>query len=144
MGDIPDEPDAGSPATDVAISDPEAVAEAGGAMVAVGDDEVWLDFEAGEPETVMRQLPHVRGLLADLAAIGRAGAEFVWSRTPGEATVPEDEFFELMTPTSLRIHTDGGFSVHYEHTSDVLVMDGYWLAVRFTADRTPVDEFVDA
>jgi hypothetical protein len=138
--------DMDSPATDVAIGNAEAVAAAGEAMVAVGDDEVWLNFECAGPEKVMQQIPHARGLLADLAAIGRAGAEFVWSRTTEEdkAGIGEDAFFELMTPSSLVVHSDGEFVVHYERTSDVLVMDGYWIAVHFDADRTPVDDFVDA
>lgn len=138
--------DMDTPATDIAIGDPEAVAAAGEALVAFGDDEVWLDFECAGPEKVMRQIPHARGLLADLAAIGRAGAELVWSRTTDEdrAEIGEDAFFELMTPSSLVVLTNDDFVVHYERTSDVLVMDGYWIAVRFTADRTPVDEFVDA
>jgi hypothetical protein len=42
------------------------------------------------------------------------------------------------------VHSNGDFVVHYERTSDVLVMDGYWIAVQFDADRTPVDEYVDA
>jgi hypothetical protein len=138
--------DMDAPTTDVALSNAEAVAEAGQAMVAFGDDEVWLNFECAGPEKVMQQLPHVRGLLADLTDLGRAGAEFVWSRTTDEdkAEIGEDEFFELMTPTSLVVLSAGDFEVHYEQTNDVLVMDGYWLAVQFTADRVPVDSFVDA
>ncbi|MDQ3790064.1 MAG: hypothetical protein M3422_22825, partial [Actinomycetota bacterium] len=133
--------DMDSPETDIALSNADAVAAAGEAMVAFGDDEVWLNFECAGPEKVMQQIPHARGLLADLTAIGRAGAEFVWSRTTDEdkAGIGEDAFFELMTPSSLVVHSNGDFVVHYERTSDVLVMDGYWIAVQFDADRTPVD-----
>jgi hypothetical protein len=102
---------------------------------------VWLDFECAGPGKVTRQLPHARELLADLAGIGRVGAEFLW------ATDPEGDkaaFLEVMAPTSLVILSPGDFEIHYEGTSDVLVMDGYWLAVQFTADRTPVDHSVEA
>jgi hypothetical protein len=130
-----------SPTCDAALREPADVVAAGEAMVAIGDDEVWLDFECAGPGKVTRQLPHARELLADLAGIGRVGAEFLW------ATDPEGDkaaFLEVMAPTSLVILSPGDFEIHYEGTSDVLVMDGYWLAVQFTADRTPVDHSVEA
>lgn len=130
-----------SPVADVALSDPDPVAEAGEAMVRVGDREVWLSFESAGPDKVRAQLPHVRGLLADLDTIGRAGAEFLWARH-GEDD--KDEFMALATATSLVVLSNGDFEVHYEETSGVYVMDGYWLAVQFTADRTPVEDLVEA
>jgi hypothetical protein len=135
-----------TPDTDVALSNADAVAAVGEAMVAFGEDTVWLNFECAGPEKVNQQLPHVRGLLADLADIARVGAEFVWARSSEEdrAEIGEAEFFELMTPSSLVVLSDGDFEIHFEGTSGVLVMDGYWIAVQFTADRTPVMDYVEA
>lgn len=135
-----------SPAADVTLADEDAVAEACEAMVTIGEHELWLSFECGGPEKVRQLLPHTRGLLADIERIGREGAEFLWSRTvEGDETEEEKaEFLEIARPTSLVVYVSGDFSVHYEETSEVYVMDGYWLSVQFTADRTPVDHSIEA
>jgi hypothetical protein len=133
-----------SPAADVALSDPDAVAEAGEAMVRVGDRDVWLSFDCAGPEKIREQLPHVRGLLADLDTIGRVGAEFLWARYEGDPEDDKAEFMALATASSLVVLSNGDFEVHYEETSGVYVMDGYWLAVQFSADRTPVEDLVEA
>lgn len=135
-----------SPAADVALSDPDAVADAGEAVVKIGDRDVWLSFERAGPGKVREQLTHVRGLLADLDAIGRAGAEFLWARYEKHHDESDDEaeFMSLTTATSLVVLSTGDFEVHYEETSGVYVMDEYWLAVQFTADRTPVEDLVEA
>jgi hypothetical protein len=134
------------PATDAALSEPDAVIEAGEAMVKLGEDELWLSFECAGPGKVAQLLPHARELLADIERIGRDGAEFMWSRTAeaDETEEDRDEFFEVARPTSLVIYVSGDFAVHYEETTEIYVMDGYWLAVQFTADRTPVIHYVDA
>lgn len=134
------------PAADVALADEDAVAEAGEAVVKIGDNEVWLSFECGGPGKVRQLLPHARGLLADVERIGREGAEFLWARhTEGEESEADKaEFLAVARPTSLVVYVSGDFAVHYEETSEVYVMDGYWLAVQFTADRTPVDHTVEA
>ena len=54
------------------------------------------------------------------------------------------EFLSLTTATSLVVLSTGDFEIHYEETSGVYCMDGYWLAVQFTADRTPVEHLVEA
>lgn len=129
-----------APATDMALSDPAAVATAGEARVPVGDAEVWLDFDCAWPEKVLQLLPHARRLLAELARIGRAGAEFLWANDPygDEAT-----FFDAMTPTGLIIFLTGDFEIHYERTNGVLCFEGYWRTVTFTADGTPVDHWAE-
>ena len=135
-----------SPAADAALSEPAAVAEAGEAVVKLGDRDVWLSFECAGPGKVTEQLPHVRGLLADLDALGRAGAEFLWARHEDahDADDDKDEFMAVATATSLVVLSTGDFEIHYEETSGVYCMDGYWLAVQFTADRTPVEDLVEA
>jgi hypothetical protein len=134
-----------APAADAALSDAETVAAAGEAMVTPPDgQEVWLDFETEGRVTEL--LPQARALLADLPGIGRTGAEFLWSRTTEGDETEDDraEFFEIMKPTSLVLSADGDFTVHYEGAAGTYCMDGYWLSVRFTEDRTPVDHAVEA
>lgn len=135
-----------SPAADVRLADEDAVAEACEAMVTIGERELWLSFECGGPEKVRQLLPHTRALLADIERIGRDGAEFLWARhVEGDETEADKaEFLEVARPTSLVVYVSGDFAVHYEETSEVYVMDGYWPAVQFTADRTPVDHTVEA
>lgn len=135
-----------SPAADRALSEPDAVVEAGEAMVTIGDEELWLSFECAGPGKVEQLLPHARALLADIERIGRDGAEFLWAGTAEDDETEEDkaEFLEVARPTSLVIYVSGDFAVHYEETSEVYVMDGYWLAVQFTADRTPVVHYLEA
>lgn len=135
-----------APAADVTLADENAIAEAGEATVTIGDDELWLSFECGGPGKVRQLLPHARALLADIERIGRDGAEFLWARTAEDDETEEDkaEFLEVARPTSLVIYVSGDFAVHYEETSEVYVMDGYWLAVQFTADRTPVVHYIEA
>jgi hypothetical protein len=133
-----------SPAADVALSEPDAVADAGEAMVRIGEREVWLSFECAGPGKVREQLTHVRGLLAELDVVGRAGAEFLWARYEGDDKGDKAEFMSLATATSLVLLSTGDFEVHYEETSGVYCMDGYWLAVQFAADRTPVEDLVEA
>lgn len=139
------------PRTDLAMSGPEVaqIIQAGEAMIVVdGEDAIWLDFDNAWPEKVEELLPHTRALLADLQAIGRAGAEFLWHQTENATEDDEgsaEEFFATMAPTTLVVYVTGDFAVHYERMSgSVFYMDGYWPAVRFRADRTPVDHFVDA
>jgi hypothetical protein len=135
-----------SPTTDRALADEDVVAEAGEVVVTIGDDELWLSFECAGPGKVRQLLPHARELLADIERIGRDGAEFMWARIAedDETGKDQDEFLDVARPTSLVIYVSGDFAVHYEETSEVYVMDGYWLAVQFTADRTPVIHYVDA
>lgn len=135
-----------SPTTDRALSEPDAVIEAGEATVSIGDEELWLSFECAGPGKVRQLLPHARELLADIERIGREGAEFLWTRFAEDDETDEDreEFLEVARPTSLVIYVSGDFAVHYEETSEIYVMDGYWLAVQFTADRTPVVHYIDA
>jgi hypothetical protein len=132
------------PHTDAALSEPDAVVAAGSAVVALaGGEEVWLDFESAGPGKVTELLPHTRALLADLTRVSHEGAEFLWSRIAGDGA-DRGEFFEVMTPTSLVVYVTGEFAVHYEGTSGTLCMEGYWLAVQFAADRTPLDHTVEA
>jgi hypothetical protein len=57
----------------------------------------------------------------------------------------EEGFFELAKPTSLVVYVTGDFAIHYEELSDTYFsLDGYWPAVRFRADGTPVDHYVAA
>jgi hypothetical protein len=63
----------------------------------------------------------------------------------GEDEPDEDGSFAGMVPTSLVVYLSGDFAVHYEQMSGTeFYMDGYWAAVRFRADRTPVDHSVEA
>lgn len=137
------------PRTDRALNGPEVaeILQAGEAMVTVGEDDMWLLFDNARPEKIEELLPHTRALLADIEAIGRAGAEFLWNsgEDDGEDDTERAEFLAMAAPTSLVVYLTGDFAIHYEQLSDTeFYMDGYWPAVQFRADRTPVDHYVDA
>lgn len=147
---------------------------AGDATVVDGETELWLHFENAWPEKIEELLPHARTLLAAIDTLGRTGAEFLWNQAEededGEEDEPdladededgdhdeeddedeygevasEEDFFELAKPTSLVVYVTGDFAIHYEELSDTyFYMDGYWPAVRFRADGTPVDHYVAA
>lgn len=135
-----------APTTDQGLDGPELdeIIRLGEAMVTVADEELWLKFDNAWPEKVSELLPHTRDLLARLDHLGRAGAEFLWAEvSPGDE--PESDFLEMMTPTSLVMFLTGDFEIHYEGISDTeYYMDGYWPAVHFLANGTPVDHAIEA
>lgn len=122
----------------------DEVVRTGQATVTVGDEEVWLNFDNAWPEKITSLLPHTRDLLARITDLGRAGADFLWAQgSPDED--PETDFLELMEPTTLVMFLTGDFEIHYEGISDSeYYMDGYWPAVHFLADGTPVDHAIEA
>ncbi|URM91278.1 hypothetical protein LUW75_16275 [Streptomyces sp. MRC013] len=87
-----------------------------------------------------------RRLAEALPSIGAAGGEFLRSRA-ADGTEPAEEkarFLDALRPGGLVVYRSGGFEVHFDDTSADYFPEGYWPAVRYRADRTPVSVSVEA
>ncbi|MET8629527.1 hypothetical protein ABZW30_38320 [Kitasatospora sp. NPDC004669] len=106
--------------------------------------EMW--FDCAGPEKITELLPHARRLVAEFERIRRDGTEFIWT-TFAEGDETEEEkarFPEVMTPNTLVVYRSGDFEVHFGEPESRYFMDGYWPAVQFRADMTPVHVTVEA
>ncbi|WP_157429807.1 hypothetical protein [Actinomadura oligospora] len=114
--------------------------------VAFGEAELWVTFDGAGTERVAELLPHARGLVEGFAAVARDGLEFLW-REGADGTESAEEkarFMDAFEPGALEIFRSGDFGVHFEDDSGEYFMEGYWPAVQFRADRTPVSSTVEA
>ncbi|MQS16321.1 hypothetical protein F7Q99_29930 [Streptomyces kaniharaensis] len=106
--------------------------------------EMW--FDCAGPEKIAELLPHARRLVAEFEHIRRDGTEFIWT-TFAEGDETEEEkarFPEVMTPNTLVVYRSGDFEVHFGEPESRYFMDGYWPAVQYRADMTPVHVTVEA
>ncbi|MGV9316183.1 hypothetical protein ACWDR0_28960 [Streptomyces sp. NPDC003691] len=90
-------------------------------------------------------LLRVRNLLADFGAVRRTAVEHLWEWGADPSDTDEDraEFTTAMHPSDLVVSPDGGFALHYQDTGGRMP-DGYWPAVHFAADGTPVRVTVES
>jgi len=110
--------------------------------------DIEVSFDSAGPETVTALLPHARTLAAALDRIAQAGAEFLWTwgAKGDESEAEKAEFFDqVMPPTDLVVYRSGDFELHYCNASGGdHFMEGYWPAILFRADQTPVAVSVEA
>lgn len=114
--------------------------------VALGELELWVTFGGAGAEKAAELLPHARGLVEGFAAVARDGLEFLW-RQGADGTESAEEkarFMDAFSPGALEIFRSGDFGVHFDDDSGEYFMEGYWPAVQFRADRTPVSTTVEA
>ncbi|MFC5183255.1 hypothetical protein [Actinomadura harenae] len=113
--------------------------------VAIGELDIWVTFDAADAEKVAELTPQARSLVQGFAAVARDGLEFLW-RQGADGTESAEEkahFMDALSPGALQIFRSGDFAVHYEDDGEYF-MEGYWPAVQFRADRTPVSTTVEA
>ncbi|MER5642533.1 hypothetical protein ABT095_37055 [Kitasatospora sp. NPDC002227] len=117
-----------------------------GSSVTVAGQQLEIWFDCAGPEKVTVLLPHARRLVAGFERIRRDGAEFIWTAfAEGDETEEEKARFpEVMTPETLVVYRSGDFEVHFGETGSRYFMDGYWPAVQYRADMTPVHATVEA
>lgn len=118
------------------------------AIIPIADDELRLAFDSAGQGKATALLPHARVLVTALDRIAAAGAEFLWN-WGADRDEPDEEkeafLREVSPPTDLVIYRSGDFEIHYAGASGTkYFMDGYWPAVQFTADLTPVAVTVEA
>lgn len=124
----------------------EEIVSVGEAMVQLGDREVLVSFDSAAPDKVVELLPHARALLAAFDDVVRDGVEFLWAwgEEGDETEADKADFRADIAPIGLTVYLTGDFHVDLESVSGRHVLEGYWYAVQFTADRTPVDVSVEA
>ncbi|MCQ0022856.1 hypothetical protein M4914_07750 [Streptomyces somaliensis DSM 40738] len=117
-----------------------------GVAVAFGGRSLWLSFDAADAGRTAELAPHARGLVEALTSVGAAGGEFLWHWGSDGTESPEEEarFLDALRPGSLVVYRSGDFEVHFDDTSGDHFPEGYWPAVRYRADRTPVAVSVEA
>ncbi|MGW1279775.1 hypothetical protein ACWD4V_22885 [Streptomyces tsukubensis] len=118
-----------------------------------GDRELTVSFDTtpgtgpGGPsaQTLAALLPRVRDLLADFGTVRRTAVDHLWQwgAEPSDTDDDRAEFIATMHPAELVVREDGGFALHYTETGGRM-LDGYWPAVHFTADRTPTEVTVES
>ncbi|MFF8954784.1 hypothetical protein [Streptomyces sp. NPDC014894] len=126
----------------------EDVVRARYVLVHAADQEISLSFDVGEPtaETIGALLPHARAVLAAFGGLRDEAVAFLWE-WGADGTEPAAErarFLAENAPTSLVVDASGEFALHYEEIGEGHFLDGYWPAVRFTADLTPLEVTVEA
>lgn len=87
----------------------------------------------------------MRDLLADFGTVRRTAVDHLWQwgAEPSDTDDDRAEFIATMHPAELVVREDGGFALHYTETGGRM-LDGYWPAVHFTADRTPTEVTVES
>ncbi|AUG80731.1 hypothetical protein CFP65_6060 [Kitasatospora sp. MMS16-BH015] len=105
-----------------------------------------LHFDSAGPEKVTDLLPHAHHLASELERIHREGTAFIWSAfAEGDETAEEQSRFpELMVPQALVVYRSGDFELHFEEPEHHYFMAGYWPAVQYRADLTPVHITVES
>lgn len=117
-----------------------------GVAVTLDDRPLRLSFDAADAGRTAELAPHARRLAEALPSIGAAGGEFLWS-WGADGTEPAEEkarFLDALRPDGLVVYRSGDFEVHFDDTSGDYFPEGYWPAVRYRADRTPVSVSVEA
>ncbi|MEV1119306.1 hypothetical protein AB0I91_29990 [Actinosynnema sp. NPDC049800] len=124
----------------------EEIVRLGQAQVVAGDLDLSVTFDGAGPEKVAELLPHVRDLLAEFDRVSRDGLEFLWDKSSdgSEPDGAKARFLTELVPAELVVYRSGDFEIHFVDTTESYYLDGYWPAVQFTADATPVSETVEA
>ncbi|HEY1179709.1 MAG TPA: hypothetical protein VGF17_26430 [Phytomonospora sp.] len=115
------------------------------ATVTADGYELWVCVEARTEAEALPMVPLARRALADFVRIADAATLHLW-KWGSRGDEPEEDrtrFWRQMVPSSLVLDPDGGFAVHFEDCGD-FCMDGYWPAVHFDDDFTPVDVSIEA
>ncbi|MCP9958877.1 DUF2262 domain-containing protein [Streptomyces sudanensis] len=123
----------------------EALADYGVAVV-LGGRSLRLSFDGAGAGRVAELAPHAGKLAEALRSIGEDGAEFLWT-WGADGTEPAEEkarFLGALRPAGLVVYRTGDFEVHFDDVSGEYFAEGYWPAVRYRADRTPVSASLEA
>ncbi|MFI6574170.1 hypothetical protein ACIBFB_00100 [Nocardiopsis sp. NPDC050513] len=119
--------------------------------VRVGGGETRWAFDSAGPERVAALLPRVRALVASFDRVLHDGLEFLWTwgadgAGPEEEAEERSRFLEETAPPSdVVVYRSGDFEVHFGGAGGGRsFMDGYWPAVHFRSDTTPVGVSVQA
>ncbi|MER5772567.1 hypothetical protein [Streptomyces sp. NPDC001985] len=118
----------------------------GEATVTAAGQELSVGFDSAGPEKAAALMPHLRSLLDSFDGVRRAGTAFLWEwgADGTESAGERARFLAGTVPTSLVLLRSGGFELHYEDLGEDAFPEGHWPAVRFLADRTPVDVVVES
>ncbi|MFD8783644.1 hypothetical protein [Kitasatospora sp. NPDC059599] len=127
-------------------AEPRPEGRTAGSAAAVPGRRLEMWFDSAGPEKTAELLPHARRLVAEFDRIRRDGTAFIWTAfAEGDETEEEKARFpEVMTPHTLVVYRSGDFEVHFEEPGNRYFMDGYWPAVQYRADLTPVHVTIEA
>ncbi|WP_345438836.1 hypothetical protein [Actinoallomurus vinaceus] len=118
----------------------------GPVVVSAAGQELWVSFDGSGPEKVAELRPHARRLVAAFDRIRRDGIDFLWA-TGADGDEPDEEkarFAAGMLPDSLVVYRSGDFEVHFDDVDGRYFPEGYWPAVLYRADMTPVAVTVES
>lgn len=116
------------------------------ATVRAAGRDLWVSFDTAGPDLVAELLPHAGRLVTAFDRVHRDGLAFLWSwgAEGDESDEERERFGHQMRPDGLVVYRSGDFEVHYDDTSGEYFLDGYWPAVVYRGDMTPLTVTVEA
>lgn len=103
-----------------------------------------VSFDSADAELVTESTPRVRDLVTGITGLHDQARELIWT-TGSDGTEPADvraHFESVLQPTDLVVFRTGDFEICLEDDGSYLP-DGYWIAVDYRADTTPVHAYLD-
>lgn len=102
--------------------------------------ELAVSFDSAGVDRVTELLPHARRLVTGIVGLHDRARDLIWAIGADGTEPPEERqrFESVVRPTDLTVFYSGDFEVCFEDDGTYLE-DGYWFAVSYRADTTPVD-----
>ncbi|HEY3609371.1 MAG TPA: hypothetical protein VGL06_17860 [Pseudonocardiaceae bacterium] len=114
------------------------------ATVERDDVALAVSFDSAGIDRVTELLPHTHRLVTDIAGLHDRARDLIWA-SGADGTEPpgtRQHFDSVVRPTDLTVFRSGDFEVGFEDDGTYF-QDGYWIAVCYRADTTPVHAYVD-
>lgn len=103
-----------------------------------------VSFDSAGVDRVTELLPHARRLVTDIVGLHDHARDLIWA-SGADGTEPpgtREHFDSVLRPTDLTVFRSGDFEICFEDDGTYFE-DGYWIAVCYRADTTPVHAYLD-